>query len=376
MTRRSFLLIVPINKASVIKMPVPASNFLCASLSFALGVFAFVKSQAITKDFFEPIIQQCTSKEYATVDDFVTQTSYRAYTPYVGLVVLDPFVCIITQFMYTLAESYPSGLLTCGTSVLTFMPAIVLIALESGRQGSKGPIRYPTCVLLLVQLLGPGIAVTALWVPSYCLGGNSKGAISSTWAKASFLMTLPFMITFLLVFVILEDTSSNLWTLCAGIFGGPLMALPMLPLFFVGPPPRKKGEDNDQVKTAKAGAVKSAEIAAVSYGLIGLVTLLGWFYLTWVALSLYGTDFDMLWKDIWADTSPVVQFMAINATFLWGSLVLHIASRSFKSMIEAVLFTFFFGPGAACAMTLASLELSYVQELHAEKAVIHKEKTT
>ena len=356
-------------------MPVSASNILCASLSFALGVFAFVKTQAITKDFFEPIIQQCTSKDYATVDDFVAQTSYHAYTPYVGLVVLDPFVCVVTQFLYTLAESYPSGLLTFGATVLAFIPTIVLITLESGRQGSKGPIRYLTSVFLLAQFLGFCVVVPALWVPSYCFGG-SKGAVSTTRAKASFLLTLPFIITFLMVFVLLEATNSNLWTLCAGIFGGPLMALPMLLVFFVGPPPCENGV-NETAKTAKVDAVKDKEIAAISYGLAGIVSLLGWFYLAWVVNSLYGTDYDMLWKDVWADTSPVIQFMAIDATFLWGGLVLHIGSRSFKSLIEAVLFTPFFGPGGACAMALASLELSDAQALLVDKTVVdHKVKTT
>ena len=327
------------------------TNLIFAALSVALGAGTFVKTQAVTKDFFEPVLAACLSKNYTSVDDFCLQTGYHAYNPSVGFVLLDPFVCAITQFLYTLAESYPAGLLTWGAITLVGLPVTVLTTLEAGRQGNRGLLRYPTLVGLLQQVLGISVVIPLLWVPAYCWGAsNPQGSVALTRARASFPLALTFVIAFLLIFVLLEDTQSYGWTLCAGILGGPVISLPALLLWFVGPPPVDT--------TTQQDALRSAEAAALSYGLAGLVALLGWFYLMYVVLTTYGTDTETLWKDVWAETTGVVQFATIDAVVLWVALVLHIGSRSLRSCGEAILFTPFFGPGAACAMALASLELN------------------
>ena len=73
--------------------------------------------------------------------------------------------------------------------------------------------------------------------------------------------------------------------------------------------------------------------------------------------TTYGTDYNLLLDDLWFDAHPSVQFMTIDATVLWMGLILHIGSRSLQHMAEALFLTPIFGPGAAPAMALASMEL-------------------
>lgn len=330
-------------------MPISTSNIVFAAISFAVGGCAFVKTQAIAGDWFEPILKECTSNDYATVDDFVAQTGYHAYNQYVSLVFfLNPFICAITQFVHALAETYPGGLLNWGVTSVATLPFVVLLNLEAGRQGSRGLIRYPVLVGILYQLLGICVVVPAIWVPAYCLGGNPAGSVSIARSKGSFLLIFTWIILPLLLFEILEDTQGYWWTLCAGIMAGPATPMTYLLLWFVGPP-------SDSI--TKPEATRNSEMVALSYGITGFISLLGWFYLMYVIMTTYNTDFEMVWKDVWAEAIPPVRFMAIDACVVWAGMVLHIGSRSFKGMVEAIVYTPFFGPGAACAMVLASLEL-------------------
>ena len=75
------------------------SALICSALSFALGAWAFVKTQAVTKETFEPIMEACTSTDYASMDEFVEKTGFHKYDKRVGLKVFDFLVCLITQFM-------------------------------------------------------------------------------------------------------------------------------------------------------------------------------------------------------------------------------------------------------------------------------------
>lgn len=109
--------------------------------SFALGAWAFIKVNAISGPAFEPILGACT--EYST-KEFVQKTDYHEFEPLLGLGALNVLVCLITQFLLELRNTYPAGILTWGGVVVVSFPATLLSISASGRKGGIGPVRYPT----------------------------------------------------------------------------------------------------------------------------------------------------------------------------------------------------------------------------------------
>lgn len=347
-------------------MPASTSAIVCSTLSFIVGAWAFVKCQEVTGPLFEPILEACTNASkgnYESMDDFVTLTGYHAYDTRVGLVVLEVFVCLITQFLHQLTEQAPQGLLTWGSVVVVSFPVGVLMSLEAGRQNVKGPCRWPTLMGILTQLLGISVIFPALWVPSYTYSSSSsesQGVVSSGLAKIVIFLSLPGAILSILVFCL--DTDSTLWTTCAGILGGPVLPLIALTILLV---PAPKGTVSSKM------AQNTAYSSAVSFGLAGIASLVGWLYLVVVAFTNYGWDYTTLLNDIWFEAHPAVAFMTIDTGVLWIGLLLHIGSRSLRGMLEALLGSLVFGPGAACCVALASLEME-----RAETVAVTKDKKT
>lgn len=316
--------------------------------SVALGVWAFIQTQAIAKRIFEPtgIADACQSKDYADVDDFVTQTGLRAYDKRVGLVVLEPFICLLTQLMHQLVEQYPAGWLSWGATMNQF-PILIAMYLEAGRQGSKGLLLWPTFVFLLFQLLGISVVIPLLWVPSYCIWGNKEGgAVSLTRARTVFWIGLVLPIFTILTFLV-YPSDSEMWATCAGILTGPVACLPGLVM----------GMDKAPRTISKENAIRSAETSALAYGIAGILALLWWFYIVYTALLHYGLDLNALVQDVWFEAPPAVQFMTFDGGVLWLGMLLYIGSKDLKRMLEAIVTTVFFGPGAAFAMALASIEM-------------------
>ncbi|CAB9523119.1 expressed unknown protein [Seminavis robusta] len=320
-----------------------------AILSIIAGAGAFVVTQAVTKDTFEPILAACgNAKDYATMEDFVAQTGYHRYDKLAGMGVLDVFVCMITQFFVFLVERSPAGMLTWGTTIISAIPAMMLILLEAGRSGNRALLLWPTTFSLIAQFLGISVVFPLLWVPSYCFFANESGVVNLSLARSLVFWCLPFTLLSVAAFVLPVD--SDEWTLVAGTLAGPLICLTGLIAWILGPPATPTQKD----------VAASAEAAGVSFGMGGILALLGWFYMIYTVLINYGMDYEALWKDLWTDAHPSIQFMSIDASVLWVGLVLHIASRKLSSVAEVLLLTPFFGPGAACCMALASLEMDRV----------------
>jgi hypothetical protein len=333
-------------------MTVSKSGLVISIVSFVAGAWAFVATQAATKDVFEPIVAACTNKDYVTMEDFVSRTGYHRYDKRVGLVVLDFLVCLITQFMVDLREKSPAGLLTWGATMLSASPAVMLLLLEAGRSGSRGILLWPVLIQVMAQLLGISVVFPVIWVPAYIFFGNTEGgAVNLMLVRSLFFLVAPGMFFTVMVFAL--DTDTDLWTTCAGTLGGPILCFIGLAPYFLPPPTNPTPKD----------IALGAESAALSFGIGGVVALLGWFYLVYTVLATYGTDYQALYKDVWGEAHPSIQFMTIDATVLWVGLVLHIASRKMSSVGEVLLLTPFFGPGAACSMALASIEMDRMPTL-------------
>ncbi|GKY92099.1 hypothetical protein MPSEU_000181300 [Mayamaea pseudoterrestris] len=103
---------------------------LCSSLGVVLGAWAFYMTQKlIVEPEFVSIGKTCSNHG---ADSDVDDDQLHAYEPLLGFKVLEPFVCLMTQFMHQLVESHPAGLLTWGTTMMIALPAICLMLVEAG----------------------------------------------------------------------------------------------------------------------------------------------------------------------------------------------------------------------------------------------------
>lgn len=156
-----------------------------AAASVTLGAWAFKTVNEISGPAFEPILKVC-SDSTIPADAFAAQTGYHAYEPRVGLGAFNVLVCLITQFLLELRQTYPAGLLTWGGVVIVSLPFVVLATLEAGRQGAKGPIRYPLIFGLLYQLFGISVVVPLLVSKSIHLFSNPSDPFDSDKRYGSF----------------------------------------------------------------------------------------------------------------------------------------------------------------------------------------------
>ncbi|KAG7352123.1 hypothetical protein IV203_008171 [Nitzschia inconspicua] len=314
-------------------------NVILCVASLSAGIWAFVTTQAVTKDQFQPIITACTSPNFE-------ESGYHRYDKRVGLVALDFLVCLITQFMVDLTTMVPMGLLTWGTTILGAIPATMVMMLEANRKTNSGLLKWPVAISLLGQLFGISVIFPAVWVPSYVFfaAKESGGAVNGTLARSLVVFVLPPV--FLTIALFTLDVQSDAWTTCAGILGGPIICfLGLAPTLLSAP----DNATNKQVAQA-------SRTSAISFGIGGLISTCGWFYMLYVVYLHFGTDLPTLFQAVWTEAHPSIKFMSVDASILWMGLVFHIATRKLSSAVEAVVLTPLFGPGGACCMALASLE--------------------
>jgi len=252
-------------------------------------------------------------------------------------------VCLITQFLLELRETYPAGLFVwCGV-VLTSLPFAVLATIEAGRAGAKGLVRYPIVMGLLYQLFGISVMVPLLWVPA-CIYGRGDGAVSSKRSYAAIPMSLPTILLTLAVFT--ADTDGRLWTICAGILGGPGLVMSSALLWKDAPP----------LSSSSDVLSKSARTAAFAYRAVAPVGFIAYACLVYIAYSEYGTDLQALWDAVWTNANASVKFMTIDTLVLFLGVCVYIAFRDVAAAVKAVALTPLLGPGAAPSIVMAAME--------------------
>ena len=326
--------------------PIRKRQIVYALSSFLLGIWTFVKVSAISGPVFEPIIAACTNPDIS-VDDFASKTGYHAYEPMVGFKVFNVLVCLITQFLLELRQTYPAGILTWGGIMVVALPTTVITIHEAGRSGAWGLIRYPIITGLLSQLLGVSVIFPLIWIPSYIFGeGTRGGSLTNYRIVCSALLSLPAIILTAIVFS--APTDSYLWTICAGILGGPILALSSAILW----------KDASSSLPATAQNIKRSSRATKNvYTLLMFVGFVGW--LVWVAIfyKSYGTSMGDLWNDIWIDATGAVAFMTIDTGVLYIGLLIFIAYRGSElKALKALLLTPVLGPATACCLVLKEFE--------------------
>ncbi|KAL7488129.1 hypothetical protein ACHAW6_013718 [Cyclotella cf. meneghiniana] len=323
--------------------------------SFCLGAWAFYKVNQISGPAFEPILAACTNPDIS-VDDFAHKTGYHSYEPKLGLGAFKVLVCLITQFLLELRETYPAGIITWGGVVVVSLPLTLINLVVAGRKGSKGPVRYPVLFGLLFQLLGVSVIYPMLWVPSYIFS-ESKLGVPTTTLRIGYatLLTLPTTILTFLVFY--ADTDSRLWTNSAGILGGPLLAMSGLALWT---------DESSSLDASPQNVAKSCNLMRKSYSLLGGISFLMYACLVVVSFRYYQSLTD-LWKDVWVEAGPSVAFMTIDTLVLYLGVLIFIAYHNEVKAIKAFALTPFVGPGTACCIVMSELEEQAATELVREE---------
>jgi len=321
--------------------------------SMALGAWAFVKVNEVSGPTMEPIVAACTNPDIP-LSEFAEKTGYHAYDARFGFGAFNWLCCLITQFLLDLVKHYPAGMLVWITTMVIALPIGVWITIEAGRKDAKGPIRYPIIVGLLYQILGISVIFPLLWVPSYCLG-RGKGGVNLTRISMSVPMNLP---TLLLSFALFKlPTGSSAWMSCASILGGPGIVLLGVIYWMV------KDPDPKDLKLAK----KSAQLSGRAFGFAGILSLFVWIYLVLVVIiPEYGYSISAVLKDLWGkDVNSSVKFMVIDAVVLWIGGLIAIGFRNWQAGLEALFYSFIFGPGAGPALVLAGLTADDEEEIDA-----------
>jgi len=316
-------------------------QFLFAFGSFAMGAWAFVKVNEISGPAFEPILEACK----LPIDEFKENTDYHIYDQRVGFGAFNFLVCLITQFLLELRQTYPEGVIVWGGVIVASLPFSCMAGIEAGREGAKGPIRYPIILGLLYQLFGISVMMPLVWLPSY-IYGKGDGAVSTARAYISVAMILPAMVLSIICFT--ADTDGSLWTTSAGILGGPGLAF-LAASMWADKVPSNHSQD-DLLEGSKA--TSRAYLATVP---IGLIAYAGFVH---TVVSTYGFSVSALWDAIWTNANASVAFMTIDTIVLWLAVCLRIFYEETSAGCKAILLSPIMGPGAACSYVLAGLEES------------------
>ena len=310
--------------------------------SVALGLWAFKTVNEISGPAFEPILTVCSDSSIP-IDEFAEKTGYHTWEPRVGLGAFNVLVCLITQFLLELRNTYPAGFLTWFGVMVVAFPFGVASTVEAGRQGAKGLIRYPLILGLTYQLFGISVMVPLLWVPAY-IYGRGKGGVSVTRALASIPMNIPSLALSCICFT--ADTDSYLWTVSAGILGGPLVIFICVFMWADSPPKIEAEAANDLGRQS----------VALAYRISLVVATILWFVWVYVAYSTYGTDVSSLWRAVWSEANASVAFMTIDTLVLFAGMLLYLSFRSASAALKTLVLTPLLGPGGACSYTMAELE--------------------
>lgn len=280
--------------------------------------------------------------------DFVQKTGYHVYEPKVGLGIFKVLVCLITQFLLELRETpSPAGFLTWSVVILVSLPLNVAMTVGAGRRGAIGPVRYPTILGLLSQIFGVSVIFPLVYVPSYIYSRTEMGApVSNFRILCGTCFALPIVILSVVVFY--SPTTSYLWTISAGILGGPILAMMSLLLWF---------DNSSRMDANPSNISKSVRGIRLAYSVMEMVSFIIWLGLVVVIHRTYGLfSLANIWRDIWVEAGPCVAFMTVDAGVLYLGALLYIAYHDEWKAALAIFLTPLVGPGAACCRALVDLE--------------------
>ena len=231
--------------------------------------------------------------------------------------------------------------------MLVSLPLNVAMTVGAGRRGVIGPARYPTILGLLSQILGVSVIIPLVYIPSYIYSRAEMGTpVSNFRIQCGTCFALPIVILSALVFYV--PTTGYLWTVSAGILGGPILAMMSLLLWF---------DKSSSIDATPSNISKSARGVRWAYSLMEMVSFIIWLGLVGIIYKSYGLfSFADIWHDVWIDAGPFVAFMTVDAGVLYLGALLYISYHNGWKAMMAICLTPFVGPGAACSRALVELE--------------------
>lgn len=319
--------------------PSPTRKAIFSIASVILGLWTFKTVNEISAPAFEPILKACLSIPH---DKFTEMTGYHAYDPHVSLKLFDPLVCLITQFLLELNETFPAGLFVWMSIVTIALPLGMTQLVEAGRSDTskKSPIYYPILLGLLSQLFGVSVVFPLIWIPSYILGyGNGP----ATPYRFNFLIPILIPTVALSFIVFVVPTETQLWTVSAGILGGPILAMGGIVYW----------NDKETVQTTAKSLEDNIKNVKIYSRLLMPTAIFAWFALLFVTFD--NLD-ESLWDSIWTNAGPSVKFMTIDAGILYLAYIMWFAFHSEMLAIKVLLLTLVVGPGGAALIMLGKLE--------------------
>ena len=310
-------------------------RLICAAISAVLGASAFVITQAVSKEFFEPIQAACFSSDPETA---VREAGLHPYIHNLG----GGFVCLITQFLAHLVRE-PAGIFAWGVIAGLALPYTILSSIEAGRGGAKGVIRYPTFLGLLAQVFGVSVMFPLLWVPG-ALYGEGDGVPSQGRLRLVLSTSFVFPVLTLLMFTLDADTYG--WTAVAGLIGGPILPLVNLMYWPLYPP--------EHADAAYKRTVSN--LLAKAYGVSAAVAFVGYAINLYLLTTAHGYTPTALVSALWTEANVSVKFMTIDFLVLFMGFVVYFAADSLSDALGALAMSFVVGPGAAAGIILARRE--------------------
>jgi hypothetical protein len=154
--------------------------------------------------------------------------------------------------------------------------------------------------------------------------------------------------------VFTADTNDDLWTVSAGILGGPLLVMSGA-IFWLYPPlsASAAGEASNEYRAACTQATQTA------YRVAAGMAVVGYWFLVSIAYATYGLHGAHLWDAVWTEANSSVAFMTIDTLVLYTSILSYVAYKDLNAAKKAFLLTPFIGPAAA-SFVLAELEKTTV----------------
>jgi len=143
------------------------------------------------------------------------------------------------------------------------------------------------------------------------------------------------------------NTDSYLWTVSAGIIGGPILAL-ISCVFWM----ERSRDISLMTKESMENSLWGIKSRAKQ---VIVFTVIAWYFLFLTALKSYGS-LGAMWDGIWTDAGPSVKFMTIDVGILFFATLLWISFHSEALAVKALLYSLVLGPGAGPLKVMGDIE--------------------
>jgi len=350
-------------------------DYFFSGLSIALGVINGYTVLNFSGDWLLSMSDLCMSNNN---NNNVASSSTATLQPYLQSGVFDSLVCCTTQMFFDLSTQNPGGRMAIIGTFTTFFPVLILVGYEAGRPSAKGFVKYPMVFTLIAQLIGISLAFPLFWIPSYIASGGSRGSGGRGYlsTRHMYLSLVPptVYLTFVLL-VLFVPTTSFLWTISAGVLGGPIIVLTFAPLWLFSND-QETHHNNSNGNKWKQNNLQSAH-STLPYAACGIVCFFLWLWLlALVVIPQLGLSPIAIYQELWGDAIVMVKFLTMDGLVIWLSSILVIAYEKNSAALEVIGATCLFGPGTAISLVLAGLQVDDDDDLWDDTTATTKNKST